>query len=57
MYHPQTVPELFDILRDLQHYAQLQGLPELSETLADALLIFAQEEQVSAQSGKVGVET
>ncbi|MEO0914904.1 MAG: hypothetical protein AAFY59_18300 [Pseudomonadota bacterium] len=43
MYHPKTTGELFEILWDLQHYAELQGLPRLSEALADAGIVFAMD--------------
>lgn len=45
MYHPKSRSEMFDILEDLQHYAEIHGFPVLSETLADAAVILALEEK------------
>ena len=36
MYFPKNTEELKTILEDLQHFARLEGMHRLSESLADA---------------------
>lgn len=43
MYLPNSPAELFDILNDLQSYAALEAMTELSEILADAKILLVSE--------------
>lgn len=39
MYQPENKEQFLDILTDLQHYAELEGLAGVGEMLSDALLM------------------
>lgn len=43
MYQPQTRAEMFQILTELQTYAEVEGMADLSESLADAATILCLE--------------
>lgn len=43
MYLPEDNHQLFDILRELQHYAEAEGMAELSEVLMDATVLAVSE--------------
>ncbi len=42
MYLPNSLGQFYDILSDLQHYSEIEGLPDLAETLADAKVQLAE---------------
>ena len=45
MYFPKSNDEMHKILMDLRHYAELEAMPELSESLSDAIVYLEMEKR------------